>query len=420
MPSKPKPVPIPAGPSTPSPGRVADVRGGLRLLVDGTRHVTGLVEALHGQIQRIAPPLRRRPLAERPLAGDADGLPRAQGLTGLVYSSIQGTTRWVGDGLDGLLAPWDAALAGVQGTPRRDAVVAALNGVLGDHLVRSGNPLAITLHLRHAGRPLVAASLGNDTPRRVLLLVHGLCMGEGGWCRNGHDHGAMLGQALGALPVYVRYNSGRHISQNGTDLAQALAQLVQQWPVALDELIIVGHSMGGLVERSAIAQAQAAGQDWPTRVSRLVFLGTPHHGAQLERAGNWLHRVMDISPYVAPFTRLSRIRSEGITDLRHGNLLARDWQAASRFDHRDLRLPLPLPAGVACFAIASTAGEPGSAGSMLGDGLVTVDSALGRHKRQAMDLGLDQAHTWVGHGIHHLDLLSDPAVYRRLLGWLAD
>ena len=127
---------------------------------------------------------------------------------------------------------------------------------------------------------------------------------------------------------------------------------------------------------------------------------------------------MDLSPYVAPFTRLSRIRSEGITDLRHGNLLARDWQGASRFDHRDLRQPLPLPAGVACYAIASTAGGPDSAGSLLGDGLVPVDSALGRHKRQAMDLGLDKSHTWVGHGIHHLDLLSDPAVYRRLLGWL--
>ena len=419
MPTQPKPLTLPAGPAIAPKGLGADARGGLRLLVAGTRHITGVVEAMHGQIQRIAPPLRRRPAAERPLAGDADGLPRAQGLAGLVYRSIQGTTQWVGDGLDGLLAPWDAALAGNQGSPRRDAVVSALNGVLGDHLLRSGNPLAIPLQLRHAGRMLDPASLGADAPRRVLLLVHGLCMGEGGWCRNGHDHGALLGQALGALPLYLRYNSGRHISHNGADLAQALALLMQQWPVALDELIIVGHSMGGLVARSAVAQAQAAGLAWPQRLSRLVFLGTPHHGAPLERAGNWLHRVMDISPYVAPFTRLSRIRSEGITDLRHGNLLARDWQGASRFDHGDLRLPLPLPEGVECFAIASTAGAPDSAGSVLGDGLVRVDSALGRHKRQAMDLGLDKAHTWVGHGIHHLDLLCDPAVYRRLLGWLA-
>ena len=401
-----------------TPGAVADARGGLRLVVDATRHITGLVEALHGQILRVAPPLRRRPAAEQALAGDADGLPRTQGLTGLVYRSIQGSTRLVGDGLDGLLAPWDAALGSAGGSPRRDAAVAALNGVLGDHLLRSGNPLAITLQLRQQGQPLDLARLIAAAPRRLLLLVHGLCMSDLGWCRNGHDHGQMLGAALGAEPVYAWYNSGRHISDNGADLALALEHLLQQWPNPPDELIIVGHSMGGLVARSAIEQARVNRQAWPQRLHKLVFLGTPHHGAPLERAGNWLHRVMDLSPYVAPFTRLSRIRSEGITDLRHGNLLARDWQGASRFDHRDLRQPLPLPAGVACYAIASTAGGPDSAGSLVGDGLVPVDSALGRHKRQAMDLGLDKSHTWVGHGIHHLDLLSDPAVYRRLLGWL--
>ena len=407
-----------AGPAAKLPGAVADARGSLRLAVDATRHVTGLVEALHGQIQRLAPPLRRRPVAEQPLAGDADGLPRSRGLTGLVYRSIQGSTRLLGDGLDGLLAPWDAALASASSSPRRDAVVAALNGVLGDHLLRSDNPLAIPLQLRQHGRPLDLARLGSAAPHRLLLLVHGLCMSDLGWCRHGHDHGRLLAAALGAEPVYAWYNSGRHISDNGADLANTLAQLVQHWPHPLAQLIIVGHSMGGLVARSAIEQARQGGQAWPQQLQKLVFLGTPHHGAPLERAGNWLHRVMDLSPYIAPFTRLSRIRSEGITDLRHGNLLARDWQGASRFDHRDLRQPLPLPGGVACFAIASTAGSADSAGSMLGDGLVTVDSALGRHKRQAMDLGLDKAHTWVGHGIHHLDLLSDPAVYRRLLGWL--
>ena len=407
-----------APPASKPPGAVADARGGLRLVVDATRHITGLVEALHGQIQRVAPPLRRRPAAEQALAGDADGLPRTQGLTGLVYRSIQGSSRLVGDGLDGLLAPWDAALGSAGSSPRRDAAVAALNGVLGDHLLRSGNPLAITLQLRQQGQALDRARLVAAAPRRLLLLVHGLCMSDLGWCRQGHDHGQLLGAALGAEPVYAWYNSGRHISDNGADLAQALEQLLQQWPNPPDELIIVGHSMGGLVARSAVEQARQGGRAWPQRLHKLVFLGTPHHGAPLERAGNWLHRVMDLSPYVAPFTRLSRLRSEGITDLRHGNLLARDWQGASRFDHRDLRQPLPLPAGVACYAVASTAGGPDSAGSMLGDGLVPVDSALGRHKRQAMDLGLDKAHTWVGHGIHHLDLLSAPAVYRRLLGWL--
>jgi hypothetical protein len=405
---------------------LADARGGLRLVVDGTRHITGLVEALHGQIQRLAPPLRWSGASGNPAqpgrGQDHDGLPGTRGITALVYRSIQGSTRLLGDGLDGLLSPFDEARdegwAAGPAKPRRDALVSALNGVLGDHLLRSDNPLAITLQLRQGGRALTPAALGADAPRRVLLLVHGLCMSDLGWCRNGHDHGALLGRALGAAPVYAWYNSGLHVSVNGRALADTLERLVQDWPVPLDELIILGHSMGGLVARSACQQAEQAGQQWPRRLLKLVFLGTPHHGAPLERAGNWLHRVMGLSPYVAPFTRLSRLRSEGITDLRHGNLLDADWQGSSRFDHRDRRVPVPLPAGVDCYAIASTAGGPGSAGSLLGDGLVLLDSALGHHKRAALDLGLPEDRRWVGHGIHHLDLLSEPAVYRRLLGWL--
>lgn len=399
---------------------VADTRGGLRLVVDGSRHITGLVEALHGQIQRLAPPIRpgdARGLSAR--ADDSDGLPTTRGLTGLVYRGIQGGMRLVGDGLDGLLAPFDAALQAGTPTPRRDALVAALNGVLGDHLLRSGNPLAIPMQLRQHGQPLDAAALGSTAPRRVLLLVHGLCMSDLGWQRNGHDHGELLGRQLGMAPVYAYYNSGRHISDNGRDLANALEQLLADWPVPLDDLVILGHSMGGLVARSALAQADEVGHHWPQKLTKLVFLGTPHHGAPLERAGNWLHRVMDLSPYVAPFTRLSRLRSEGITDLRHGNLLAADWQGSSRFHHADRRRPVPLPAAVQAYAIASTAGAPGSPGSLLGDGLVPVDSALGHHKRRAFELGLPGSHQWLGHGIHHLDLLCDPAVYRRLLSWLS-
>ena len=428
--SKPDDRPGTGKASPPTAGPMADARAGLRLVVDGTRHITGLVEALHGQIQRLAPPLRRRGAppdagldpAQADSAHDTDGLPRSRGITALVYRGIQGSTQRIGDGLDGLLAPFDAVLgagsAAGQAMPRRDGLVAALNGVLGDHLLRSANPLAITMQLRQAGRVLDPAALGSTAPRRVLLLVHGLCLSDLGWRRNGHDHGELLAKSLGAAPVYAWYNSGLHVSVNGRALSDLMEQLVRDWPVPLDELILIGHSMGGLVARSAIQQAQEQGQTWPKCLRKLVFLGTPHHGAPLERAGNWLHRVMDLSPYVAPFTRLSRLRSEGITDLRHGNLLDADWQGASRFDHRDRRLAVPLPAGVDCYAIASTAGEPGSAGSMLGDGLVMVDSALGHHRRAALDLGLAKDHTWVGHGIHHLDLLSDPAVYRRMLGWL--
>ena len=339
----------PTAPRRPSASHqpVADLRGSLRLLADGTRGVSAIASALHGQIQRLAPALRWGAWLDEALQGaDAEPSPGAKGLSGLVYRSVQGTARLAGDGLDGLLAPFDAVLASQVPSPRRDMLVAALNGVLGDHLLHSDNPLALTLSLRQRGRPLDAAALGPQAPARLLLLVHGLCMSDHGWCRHGHDHGLALGVALGAAPVYAFYNSGLHISCNGRALSQALQAAVDAWPTPLQRIDIVGHSMGGLVARSALAQAAASGHDWPARLRSLVFLGTPHQGAPLERAGNWLHRVLDLSPYAAPFSRLSGLRSQGITDLRHGNLLEADWRGRARFDGRDHRQPVPLPQGV--------------------------------------------------------------------------
>jgi hypothetical protein len=119
---------------------------------------------------------------------------------------------------------------------------------------------------------------------------------------------------------------------------------------------------------------------------------------------------------VAPFTRLSGLRSGGITDLRHGNLQEQDW-ADDRFTHRDTRAALPLPAGVAGYAIAGTLGE-GRTDEWLGDGLVPLASALGRHSKSTRDLHIPASRQWIARGVNHLDLLASDAVYRRLKRWL--
>jgi hypothetical protein len=385
---------------------LADLRGGVRLAVDGIGGVTQIVEAMHGRIARGAPPLGTSP--ESP----------TRGLTGFVYRSVRGTTSLVGKGLDAALAaaqalaPPDAAESAPEDSFAREAWVAALNGVLGDHLERSGNPLATPMTLQRRG-----ANADAPTPH-VLVLVHGLCMNDLQWTRSGHDHGQSLAEALGFTPVYARYNSGRHISTNALELASQLEALLQSWPVPVQSLAIIGHSMGGLVARSAVHQAAQAGMQWPSRLRKLAFLGSPHHGAPLERGGNWLHRGLGISPYAAPFTRLSGLRSEGITDLRHGNLLEADW-TQGRFSHRDQRADVPLPQGVGCYAVAATLGKSEGSGEWLGDGLVPVDSALGRHARPTRELRIPPSHQYVARGVHHLDLLADAGVYRHLRRWLA-
>jgi len=380
-----------------TPVRAADLRGLSRLVIDATTGVTDVVEAMHHNIVR--PP----------------GVPgRTRGITGLVYRSIRGITRLVGGGIDAGLAPFTPLGEG-SSSSGREAVLAALNGVLGDHLAASGNPLAIPMELRREGRPLVPANGG-----RLLVLVHGLCMNDLQWNRKGHDHGAALARDLGFTPVYLHYNSGRHISTNGRAFAGLIEELIRKWPVPVEELVILGHSMGGLVTRSACHYGSAAGHEWPGRLRKIVFLGTPHHGSGLERGGNRVDSALGFSRYTAPLGRLSRIRSAGITDLRHGNLLDEDWEGRDRFEpSEDPRRPVPLPEGVECYVMAAAAKAGSLENRLIGDGLVPVNSALGRHEEPERTLPIPESRQWIAPGLKHFDLLSRPEAYEKLRGWLA-
>lgn len=318
------------------------------------------------------------------------------------------------DLLSGLL---DAVATGDAAS--REGLVAVLNGLLGDHLQRAEHALATPLQLRHAGAALDPASPGLHPRPRLLLMVHDLCLDDASWQREGHAHGPRLAQTLGATVLQLRYNSGLHVSHNGALLSQALETLLHDWPLSVQSLDIVGHGMGGLVARSACAQAARAGAAWPGSLRRLVFLGTPHQGLPLERMRPWLRRVLGLRRASAPLARLAQWHSAGMADLRHGNLLAQDWQGHDPEDLRDHRQPLPLPAGVACHTIAGCLGERQRAARQ-GDGLVPLASALGQHARPALALQLPPEACWVGEGLHHLDLLSSALVYRRLLYALSD
>ena len=156
-------------------------------------------------------------------------------------------------------------------------------------------------------------------------------------------------------------------------------------------------------------------------LDKLVFLGTPHHGAPLERGGNWVDILLGVSAYSAPLARIGKIRSAGITDLRFGNLVDEDWNRRDRFARSgDRRVAVPLPEGVACFAIAATTGKTAGdlSGRLLGDGIVPLASALGRHANPRLALRFDESRQWVAYGTNHLDLLSRTEVYAQIKRWL--
>jgi hypothetical protein len=358
---------------------------------------------------------------------------RTGGITGLVYRNVQNVTRLVGRSLDRLLAALQPVLGPAEDTlpesPRREAVLAALNGVIGDRLAASNNSFAIPMTLRYEDEALNRDSLPPmpEATGKIMLLVHGLCMNDL-WRHARHkghelEHGNSLASALGYTPVYLHYNSGLHVSTNGRELSTQLEQLLTKWPTPVEELSVVAYSMGGLLTRSAFHYAKQEDLRWPSLLKNIVFLGTPHHGASLEKLGNWLDALLGGIPYTRPFTRLARLRSAGITDLRYGHVLDEDWHGHDRFHRRpDGRQLVPLPEGVACYTVAASLADRRSTLSnrLLGDGLVPLYSALGHHeKAQRKLLFANECHR-IFYRMGHLELLHSPRVTRQIQRWLGE
>ncbi|BBU04848.1 MULTISPECIES: esterase/lipase family protein [Aeromonas] len=401
---------------SPSSWHISDIRELAQLLTLALPAAVEITEAVHQAV-----------LSGMGIKGRDEG--KTSGITGLVYKGVHGAANTLGSGINGLLTrlPPTPPMHHIPETPKRAALIATLNGVMGDALVESHNALATPMTLRYQGEPLDWQAMPTDLPRegRVLLMVHGLCMNDLQWqtLYQGEpvNHGEQLANALGYQPFYVRYNSGLPIAQNGQALALLLEQLLTHWPGDLKEITIMGYSMGGLVARSACHHAGVAGLTWPAHLANLIFLGTPHHGAPLEHAGHWLEQLLPASAYTEPFVRLTRLRSTGIKDLRHGKVIETIAPPDPTVPMRDPREPLPLPCGVNCYAIAATTAAKRSllANRLIGDGLVPLRSALGQHSEARHQLAFLPAHTLIVYRTSHMALLGSPQVGQQLLRWLS-
>ena len=406
---------------------VADIQGLAQLATQGVLGVAGLAEVVQGNVYKtVAAPFGLLGSRFIDAAPGASGV-RAGGLTSLVYGSVKGITRLVGGTVNAALSRAAPFAKQHASSPQREAVLSAINGVLGDRLLETANPLAINMSLRQQGRslPLEKLAMKQRLPQatgKLLVLVHGLCMNDMQWDGGGlHGHGQKLADELGYTPVYLHYNTGLHVSRNGQQFAALLEQLLLAWPQPVEELTLLVHSMGGLVARSACHHAEAAGHSWRAKLKNLVFLGTPHHGAPLERVGNWVDVLLGGNLVTRPFAKIGQLRSSGITDLRYGDALGSHWNVPDRFEMAsDQRKPLPLPDGVACFTVAATtANKPGDLqDKFVGDGLVPLASALGEHEKTHRSLNFEPGNQWIATATNHMELLRKPSVTAQLLVWL--
>jgi pimeloyl-ACP methyl ester carboxylesterase len=312
--------------------------------------------------------------------------------------------------------------------------LAVLSGLIGDRLERDGSALHQPASVRVQGERvgLNESSLRDAFPQatsRLAVFIHGLTGDEFCWSwgqnaatnPDGEEaYGPLLAADLGYTPVYLRYNSGLHISENGRAVAALLQELVEAWPVRAQQVALVGHSMGGLVARSATHQAHEQDQRWVRHVRHIVSLGTPHMGAPLERAAHRAALALHKLPETRMLSSFLKKRSAGIRDLRYGSLVDEDWQGR---DPEALRVaavkevPL-LPWATHCFVSASVTRDPKHPlGRLLGDILVLVPSARGESKTRRIPFHDEHGHH-VG-GTHHLALLNHAEVYERLREWLA-
>jgi hypothetical protein len=357
------------------------IRAAAKLVTQATIGITNITEGVHRSVKRTL-------LLEKKSEAST-----TTGISGLVYKSIRGTTGLVSGAIDKALVAIDPFVSSPDASKNESttyqAVIAALNGVMGDRLAADNNPLATQMSFRHGKE-----AAGN----KILLVVHGLCMNDLQWSTDHEDvatnHAEAIADACGFTSMYLRYNTGRAIEENGAELDSKLAELVKTWPVAIKEINVLVHSMGGLVIRSAVhnAEATSAKSVWRNKLKRIAFLGTPHHGAPLEKAGHWIDLLLGSTPYSKPFVALTKLRSAGINNLRDG-------------------LSHPLPKKVALLAVAAcTATKRNKATDHLsGDGLVSVNSALGT------ELEFSAADTKVFFKMNHMQLLSRPEVTVRLI-----
>ena len=391
-----------------------------RLAGAGLGEVVGIVRDTHAavaaRVGRHLPPVARPVIATERLVSTT------------VYGLVSTAHRLVPQALAHV-----AVVTGEPGAPPlslsrfSEPLRYAANGLWGDRLLTAYGPLAVPMSVRvdDAEVVLERAAIREAYPLatpHLVVFVHGLAEGDRWWHRRRDDvagYPDLLQRDLGLTPVLVRYNTGLRISDNGARLADLLSRLCAAWPVPVQSLSLVGHSMGGLVARSACHAADAAAAPWVPAVRAVVTLGTPHLGAPLEKSvhvAEWLLRQV---PESEPLSRPLGARSVGIKDLRFGAVVEEDWAGYDPDEFlRDRCTEVPLLSHAAYHWVAGTLSRDPDrlAGRLVGDGLVRVASASGAGRLRRIPFEADHG-VHVG-GVDHLGLLNHPAVYDRLRAWL--
>ena len=426
-------------------------RGFIDLVLDLVEGTTDLVERTHDAVlERSA----RRFVPGRPAkkavnfvtdihSAISTGVFRSiRAINGMTRLSVTAAAKIAEAGLDPNLKSGRCEVAtrinspGSGTAPRYvDHLQSSINGFWGDFLSRNGSRLDLGMTLRHHGRDLrvteenLAAAFPSPT-NKICVFVHGLATTEWIWNLGSREYygdpevtfGTRLRADLGFTPIYLRYNTGRHISENGRALAALLTEVLQAYPVRIDEVALVGHSMGGLVARSAAYYGAESGEPWVRRLRHVVCIGSPHLGAPLEKAVNLLTGVLrnvEAAGAQVPAELLDS-RSAGVKDLRYGYTIDEEWVGLDPDKvFANARRDLPLVDGVGYYFLAATISRDPDhpLGRLVGDLMVRLPSALGEAPEPARRIHFASGAIFTG--LHHAHIANHPEVYEALREMLA-
>jgi pimeloyl-ACP methyl ester carboxylesterase len=352
------------------------------------------------------------------------------GIATCVYAAVRGGALACGVTASEIVALALPSARPAGSTRSSNLALAVLNATLGDELAAQKSPLAIRMALRHvrtdiAPRRDAVEAAFPEAASKVAVFLHGLGETEESWRFHAdnqgsgteYTYGSRLAQDLGYTPVYLRYNSGLHISENGQLLTTLLEDLARAWPVPVAEVILVGHSMGGLVARSACHYAQENAHSWVSILRHVFYLGTPHLGAGLEQSVNRLSTLLGRLHESQPLASILNRRSAGIKDLYAGYLVDDDWRNGETGSAQRNDVPLVPWANHYTLSATVTTSEDDPLGRFLGDLLVQPASAHGR-SNSGQQIPFRTEHSNNFPGLHHFHLLNHPSIYNAMRDWL--
>ena len=350
-----------------------------------------------------------------------------------VYAGVRAALRGAARGSARVIAARRGTEApSLASTPAGSMALGVLNGLYGNHLAVRGNDLTLGMTVRRDGaevplQPEAVAAAFPDATARIVVFVHGLCETDDAWrvlpLRSQgparRTYGERLQDELSFTPAYVRYNTGLRVSDNGRALALLLDELVAAWPCGVAELVLVGHSMGGLVARSACHYADLDGRRWIDAARHVFCLGTPHLGADLEKGVNALGWALGRLPETKPFGTVLNARSVGIKDLRFGSCVEEDWKDCDPDEFlRDRCQEVPFLPEANYYFVGATLSD-GPLGALLGDLLVRLPSASGKGNGRGRSIPFEVDNGHELNGLNHFDLLNHPGVYEQLRTWIS-